>query len=77
MAYFMTRSEHDHLLDTNPGLLREAFDTCESRQWFLAGVEFHGLSEGLTERIVDATDPGQPDEGPEFPLGEFNPNFIY
>lgn len=73
MAFFLTRAEHDLLLDVNQPLLQQAFDTCSKRQWSLAGVEFHGLSDGLTENIVDAIHPGYEDDQPEFPRGEFAP----
>ena len=40
---FLTRSQHDEMLDRNPRLLRQLFSLSNRRSWSLAGVELQGL----------------------------------
>lgn len=58
MTLFLTRRQHDELIDLDPSLLLALFDQSERTQWSLAGVEFMGLPLDLcnvAERMTGQT----------------------
>lgn len=50
-TFFLSRRQHDFLLDSANAVLKALFAKCNSRKWSLAGVTFKGLPE---ESVADA-----------------------
>ena len=48
---FLSRREHDMVLDVDSDLLRRMFSECARRRWSLGGVTFYGLKDDLLQRL--------------------------
>jgi hypothetical protein len=68
----LTRANHDFLLDMNLPLLQRLFDSSKA-QWNLAGCRFPRVPADLAIEVEECLGMDRPDEGPEFPAGEFAP----
>lgn len=69
----LTRQNHDFLLDFNRELLLSLFEQAKTKKWSLGGVRFTGLSYDMIEAVEEVLGESRPDEGVEFPAGEFAP----